>query len=242
MGDEHSRSLEGRNVRRIASFFFLATLFACTFEKVHWNFGGQLALADVLALCFIVAYVWLSRPRVPRTSAILLGFGLAFVVVYLCGFYNLDTAAGFGQFSKGLAKFVIHFTFLALAVAWLSRAGRRLLLALARLVLRRHDGERGLRRPPARLGAGRGEPRQPLHLPAHGRSEPDQHLRRGQRLRGLSAECAHRRSESSRDHVDRPAPRAHAALSAAGAGAPPAPQARRAPHLPDRRRDRDPLA
>jgi O-antigen ligase len=90
---------------------------------VHWNFGGQLALADVLALCFIVAYLWLSRPVLPRTSAILLVFGAAFVVVYLFGFYNLNTAAGLAQFSKGLAKFLIHFTFLALAVAWLSRRG-----------------------------------------------------------------------------------------------------------------------
>src|SRR5262249_13187942 len=110
-------------MRQVASFFFLATLFCCTFEKVHWNFGGQLALADVIALCFIGSYVWLSRPKVPWTSAILLAFGVAFVVVYLCGFYNLSTAAGLQQFAKGFAKFVIHFTFLALAVAWLSRRG-----------------------------------------------------------------------------------------------------------------------
>ena len=42
-------------MRRVASFFFLATLFCCTFEKVHWNFGGQLALADILAIGFIVS-------------------------------------------------------------------------------------------------------------------------------------------------------------------------------------------
>jgi O-antigen ligase len=110
-------------MRRVASFFFLATLFACTFEKVHWNFGGQLALSDLLALGFIAAYVAISRPRVPRTSAILLAFGAIFVVVYLCGFYNLDTAAGLNQFVKGFVKFVIHFTFLALAVSWLARRG-----------------------------------------------------------------------------------------------------------------------
>ena len=110
-------------MRKVASFFFLATLFCCTFEKVHWNFGGQLALSDILALCFIVAYVVISRPNVPRTSAMLLGFGIVFVVVYLCGFYNLNTAAGLDQFAKGFAKFVIHFVFLALAVAWLARRG-----------------------------------------------------------------------------------------------------------------------
>ena len=56
-------------MRRLTTFFFLATLFCCTFEKVHWNFGGQLALSDVLALCFIGCYLALTRPRVARTSA-----------------------------------------------------------------------------------------------------------------------------------------------------------------------------
>jgi O-antigen ligase len=110
-------------VRSVTSFFFLATLFACTFEKVHWNFGGQLALADVLALCFIGSYATISRPRVPRTTAVLLAFGALFVVVYLAGYFNLETAAGLNQFVKGFVKFVIHFTFLALGVAWLSRRG-----------------------------------------------------------------------------------------------------------------------
>jgi hypothetical protein len=112
-------------VRSVASFFFLATLFACTFEKVHWNFGGQLALADVLALCFIGTYATISRLRVPRTTAVLLAFGALFVVVYLAGYFNLETAAGLNQFVKGFVKFVIHFTFLALGVAWLSRRGIR---------------------------------------------------------------------------------------------------------------------
>jgi O-antigen ligase len=108
-------------MRRVASFFFLATLFCCTFEKVHWNFGGQLALSDVLALGFIVTFIAVSRSRVPRTSAILLAFGVVFVMVYLLGFYNLNSATGLNQFAKGFVKFAIHFVFLALAVAWLSR-------------------------------------------------------------------------------------------------------------------------
>ena len=110
-------------MRRATSFFFLATLFCCTFEKVHWSFGGQLALSDLLALVHRT-FITISRPRLPRTSAILLAFGLVFVVVYLLGFYNLNSAAGLTQFAKGFAKFVIHFTFLALAVAWLPAAAR----------------------------------------------------------------------------------------------------------------------
>jgi O-antigen ligase len=110
-------------VRRVASFFYLATLFCCTFEKVHWSFGGAIALSDILAICFIVSYVVISRPRVPRTTAVLLGFFGVFVLVYLIGFYNLDSAAGLSQFEKGFAKFLIHFVFLALSVAWLWRRG-----------------------------------------------------------------------------------------------------------------------
>jgi O-antigen ligase len=111
------------DLRSLTTFFFLATLFCCTFEKVHWNFGGQLALSDVLAICFIACYLALTRPRVARTTAVLLGFLAFFVLVYLIGFYNLDTAAGLQQFVKGFVKFLIHFTFLALAVSWLWRRG-----------------------------------------------------------------------------------------------------------------------
>jgi O-antigen ligase len=114
---------KGDGVRKLTSFFFLATLFCCTFEKVHWSFGAALALSDILALCFIAAYVVLTRPRVPRTTAVLLGFFTVFVLLYLIGFYNLDTSDGLAQFVKGFVKFLIHFTFLALAVAWLWRRG-----------------------------------------------------------------------------------------------------------------------
>ncbi len=53
------------------------------------------------------------------------------MLVYLIGFYNLDTAAGLQQFVKGFIKFVIHFTFLALAVVMALAPGHRLLLAVA---------------------------------------------------------------------------------------------------------------
>ena len=112
------------SLRRITSFFFLATVFCCTFEKVHWNVAGAVSLADLLALAFLACYVVLTRPRVPRTTVILLGFFAAFVLVYLVGFYNLQTSDALSQFAKGLVKFLIHFAFLAAAVAWLWRRGR----------------------------------------------------------------------------------------------------------------------
>jgi hypothetical protein len=112
-------------MRRAASFFFLATLFSCTFEKVHWSVpgAGDFNIADILAIAFLVCFAAVSRPRIPVTTAILLGFFGCFLVVYLAGFYNLDSHDALTQFAKGLVKFVIHFLFLATAVAWIYRRG-----------------------------------------------------------------------------------------------------------------------
>jgi len=110
-------------MRKLTSFFFLATLGCCTFEKLHWSFGGQIALSDLLAIGFICCYVLVSRPHVPRTTAVLLAFGTVFVVVYLAGFVDISLPGGHAQFAKGFLKFVIHFVFLALGVAWLGRRG-----------------------------------------------------------------------------------------------------------------------
>ena len=37
-------------------FFFLATVFCATFEKIHWDVAGSVSLADVLAIGFIVCF------------------------------------------------------------------------------------------------------------------------------------------------------------------------------------------
>src|SRR5207342_3144723 len=74
---------------------------------------------------FLISFAAISRPRVPATTAVLIGFLAAFCLVYLAGFYNLQTAQELGQYAKGFVKFVIHFAFLAAAVAWLWRRGQR---------------------------------------------------------------------------------------------------------------------
>ena len=107
---------------------FLATLFCVTFEKVHWNVGGTLTIADVLTVFFLASFAvdrlafrdW----TLARTSLVALAFAGAFLFVYLLGFYNLDTTQGISQFSKGLVKFVLHFGFLAAGIALLARRGR----------------------------------------------------------------------------------------------------------------------
>jgi O-antigen ligase len=111
---------------RLTSFFFLATFFCVTFEKVHWNVAGSLAIADVLTVLFLLAFALTSRGATPRTTVIVLGFFAAFLLIYLFGFFNLETKQGVDQFGKGMVKFVLHFLFLAAAVAYLAPRGRAL--------------------------------------------------------------------------------------------------------------------
>ena len=110
---------------RVADAFFLATFFCVTFEKVHWNVAGSVGIADVLTILFLVAFALESRGPVPRTAVIVLGFFAAFLLVYLLGFFNLETKQAFDQFTKGMVKFVLHFLFLACAVVYLARRGER---------------------------------------------------------------------------------------------------------------------
>jgi len=112
---------------RLTAFFFLATVFSVTFEKVHWELAGAVSLADVLAVLFIGTFLvgrWLDGDgRVPRSAIAALLFALAFALVYLIGFFNLDTREALQQFAKGLVKFGIHFAFLAAGIAYLARRG-----------------------------------------------------------------------------------------------------------------------
>jgi len=111
--------------RRLTDGLFLATLFCVTFEKLHWSVGGSIALADVLTIAFLIAFASTTLTKsVPRTTVAVLAFFLAFLLVYLIGFFNLDTHEALSQFVKGMVKFVIHFLFLAAAVALLVRRGR----------------------------------------------------------------------------------------------------------------------
>jgi O-antigen ligase len=107
---------------RVADVLFFATLFCVTFENVYWNVAGRVSLADILAVLFLAAYVLALRDRmVPKTVVTVVGFALALLLVYLIGFFNLDTTQAFNQFFKGLLKFGIHFGFLAAGVHYVAR-------------------------------------------------------------------------------------------------------------------------
>ncbi len=114
-----------RTRERALDGLLLGTLFVATFEKVHWSFGGQIGISDILAILFLVAFGLSERRPAPRTSIVVLGFFAAFLLVYLLGFFNIDTKQGLDQFAKGMVKFVVHFLFLAAAIDLLARRGKR---------------------------------------------------------------------------------------------------------------------
>jgi O-antigen ligase len=107
---------------KLTGSLFLATLFCVTWEKVHWNVAGAVGIADVLTILFLIAFAfeW-GAPRFPRTTVIVLAIFAALLVIYLIGFFNIETKDSLDQWGKGMVKFVLHFLFLAAGVAYLAR-------------------------------------------------------------------------------------------------------------------------
>jgi len=114
------------SLERVTSTLFFTSLFVSTFEKVHWNVAGQIGINDITTILFLLAFLASEQEReerFPRTSAIVLAFFAAFALVYLAGFWDVQTKQGLTQFWKGMAKFVIHWSFMVAAVAYLVRRG-----------------------------------------------------------------------------------------------------------------------
>jgi O-antigen ligase len=107
---------------RLTGALFLATLFCITWEKVHWNVAGAVGIADVLTILFLAAFAfeW-GGPRFPRTTGVVLAIFAGLLVVYLVGFFNIETKQSLDQWGKGMVKFVLHFLFLGAGVAYLTR-------------------------------------------------------------------------------------------------------------------------
>jgi hypothetical protein len=116
-------------VRRLTDFLFFATLFCVTFEKVRWEIAGSVNLADVLTILFLFAFVWervvLADRKLPRTALVVVVFLAALVLVYLIGFYNMQTSEALDQWGKGLVKYLIHFLFLVAGIAYVARRSER---------------------------------------------------------------------------------------------------------------------
>ncbi len=115
----------------LVSLFFLAAVFCASFEKVQWNVAGTVFLADLTAIGFLVSFAFdrigshRGDGRMPRTAAVLLVFLGAFLLVYLIGFFNLETSQALSQFGKGIVKWLIHFSFLIVGVIYLTRRSTR---------------------------------------------------------------------------------------------------------------------
>jgi hypothetical protein len=114
---------------RLTTFFFLATIFSVSFQNVYWNVAGRVNLADVLAVLFLVAFAAGRFSRrdgaVPAATIAVLGFAAALLLVYLAGFFNLETKQALSLYGKGMTKFAIHFAFLAAGIAYLARRSER---------------------------------------------------------------------------------------------------------------------
>jgi hypothetical protein len=115
---------------KLTAFLFLATLFTVSFEKIQWQLAGTVGLAGILAVFFLISFgadrLSAAERGFPRTVAVALLFALAFLAVYLAGFYNIETEQAAAQFAKGLARFAITFAFAAAGIAYLARQPLRL--------------------------------------------------------------------------------------------------------------------
>ncbi len=109
---------------RVTDCLFFATFFCVTFEKVHWSIAGNVEISDILTILFLAAFALQSRGRMPRTAGVVVGFFVAFELVYLLGFFNLETKQAFDQYVKGMVKYAIHWVFLICAVTYLVRRGQ----------------------------------------------------------------------------------------------------------------------
>jgi O-antigen ligase len=108
---------------------FLATVFTVTFAKLQWEVAGTLSLSDVLTGIFLVALagtrIGTGDRRLAWGAAAAALFFAAFLLVYLVGFFNLETEQALAQWAKGMVKFLLHFLFLVAGIAYLARRSAR---------------------------------------------------------------------------------------------------------------------
>jgi O-antigen ligase len=108
---------------------FFATVFTVSFAKLQWEVAGTLSLSDVLTGVFLVAWMGTrlgtGDRRVVWGAAVAALFFAGFLLVYLVGFFNLETGEALAQWAKGMVKFLLHFLFVVVGVAYLARRSER---------------------------------------------------------------------------------------------------------------------
>ena len=91
---------------RVVDGLLFAAVLTITFAKLRWPAGGaDVNISDVTAGLFVVAFAF-SRVerhdgRLPRSATVLLVFFGLFLVVYLAGFFNLETIDDRDPLSRG---------------------------------------------------------------------------------------------------------------------------------------------
>jgi O-antigen ligase len=122
-------SVTAKRPSPVVDALFFATLFTVTFAKLQWEVAGTLSLSDVLTALFLVAVagsrLGTGDRRLVYGAAIAAVFFLAFLLVYLVGFFNLGTEQALAQWAKGMVKFVLHFLFLVAGISYLARRTER---------------------------------------------------------------------------------------------------------------------
>src|SRR5437763_16947690 len=102
--------------RRLTDFLLFAAVFTMSFEKIYWNVARKISLSEVLSILFVGVYLLRRLGRhdtsLPRTCGIVIAFFAAFLLVYLTGFYNLETTQELTRLCKSLGRFVVHFAYL----------------------------------------------------------------------------------------------------------------------------------
>ena len=113
----------------VVDALFFATVFTVTFAKLQWEFAGTLSLSDVLTGVLLVALagtrIGTGDRRLAWGAAAAALFFAAFLLVYLVGFFNLETEQALAQWAKGMVKFLLHFLFLVAGIAYLARRTAR---------------------------------------------------------------------------------------------------------------------
>ena len=109
----------------VVDALFFATVFTVTFAKLQWEVAGTLSLSDVLTVIFLVALagtrIGTGDRRLAWSAAVAALFFAAFLLVYLAGFFNLETEQALAQWAKGMVKFLLHFLFLVAGISYLVR-------------------------------------------------------------------------------------------------------------------------
>jgi hypothetical protein len=113
----------------VVDLLFFATVFTVTFAKLQWEVAGTLSLSDVLTGVFLLALagtrLGTGDRRLAWGAAAAGLFFAAFLLVYLIGFFNLETDQALAQWAKGMVKFLLHFLFLVAGIAYLARRSAR---------------------------------------------------------------------------------------------------------------------